>query len=150
MESHGYERRVFHAHPGDVVVFAGNLAHGGCPILDPGKTRRSIVTQYVFERCVYYTPLLSDVPANQIVLRDNLIDISTGRRVKHSYNGRPVAYYYALDHRSSHVHLDPSLVQRATAFAREARRRFPQAKARRRDDDRRRLRQAAGQTVRLD
>jgi hypothetical protein len=148
MRSLGFERHHFHTQPGDVVVFAGNLVHGGSEIVDPEKTRRSIVTQFVFERCVYYTPRRSDVAANEIALRDSLVDIGTGRRVKPSFDGQGVAYY-RLESERSRVYLDPTLRQRAAAFLHEARGRFPHRRARMRRAVQRRLRQREGQTLRL-
>jgi ectoine hydroxylase-related dioxygenase (phytanoyl-CoA dioxygenase family) len=146
MQILGYERHEFHTDPGDVIVFAGNLVHGGAPIVDPDRKRRAIVTQFVFERCVYYTPRRSDVAGNEVALRDSLVDITTGRRIKHSYDGRGVAYY-RLENMRSRVYLDPTLRQRATAFLNEARGRFPHRRARRRRAEERLLRQELGQTL---
>lgn len=54
---------------GSALVWAANLAHGGSPIRKPGATRRSLVTHHYFERCVYYTPMHSDVEAGRLHLR---------------------------------------------------------------------------------
>ena len=148
MQDHGYSRHEFHVRAGDVVVFAGNLIHGGSPITNPEKNRRSIVTQYVFDGCVYYTPRLSDVATNQIALRDALTDMTTGRRVKHSYNGRAVAYYRLAGNMSA-ISLEPTFVQRVSAFLREARHSFPLRRARKLRAEDRALRQERGQPLRL-
>jgi hypothetical protein len=148
MQTLGYERREFHARPGDVMLFAGNIVHGGCPVADQDKTRRSVVTQYVFENCIYYTPRRSDLSAGALALRDPLIDICTGRRVKHTFNGRPVASY-RLKSGLRRVQLDATLAQRALALVRDARYGFPQQKNRILRGRERKLRQATGKTVRL-
>jgi hypothetical protein len=147
MQDGGYERHEFHVHPGDVVLFAGNLLHGGSPIANPEKTRRSIVTQFVFDGCVYYTPRFSDVPTNQIALRDALVDITSGQRVKQSYNGRRVAYHQ-LKGDISALYVEPSLRQLASAFVHEARAHFPHRRARKHRAEERRRRQELGQSLR--
>ncbi len=45
---------------GQALVWTANLAHGGQAIGREGATRRSLVTHYFFENCLYYTPRLSD------------------------------------------------------------------------------------------
>lgn len=57
IETHGLERKVATLKKGQAVVWAANLLHGGSHILDPGSTRRSLVTHYFFENCFYYTPM---------------------------------------------------------------------------------------------
>jgi phytanoyl-CoA hydroxylase len=42
----GLLRRTFIGHKGDVFIWAAQLAHGGSPINDPKRTRRSLVTHY--------------------------------------------------------------------------------------------------------
>ncbi|MEE8557424.1 MAG: phytanoyl-CoA dioxygenase family protein [Myxococcota bacterium] len=54
------ERTEFCARKGQVLIWSANLLHGGCPILDPDRSRHSMVTHYFFEDCVYYTPFNSD------------------------------------------------------------------------------------------
>lgn len=44
---------------GQALVWASNLLHGGAPRRDAERTRHSQVTHYYFERCRYYTPMLS-------------------------------------------------------------------------------------------
>lgn len=63
---------------GQAMIWAANLLHGGSPIRDRSRTRHSQVTHYFFERCRYWTPLLSgpDRP-----FRRYPFDISSGMRV---------------------------------------------------------------------
>lgn len=51
---------------GQAFVWAANLAHGGSPISDPASTRRSLVTHYYFEDCIYFTPMMSDVTTGRV------------------------------------------------------------------------------------
>ena len=46
IEQFGLEKTVFIAEPGDVLIWHAQLLHGGSPIADPTRTRRSIVTHY--------------------------------------------------------------------------------------------------------
>jgi len=62
---------------GQAFVWAANLAHGGSPILDPRSTRRSLVVHYYFDRCAYYTPMVSNEEAAALQLRLPS-DIGTG------------------------------------------------------------------------
>src|SRR5690606_29171009 len=59
------------------------------PIADAGRTRKSQVTHYFFEGCVYYSPVLSCVPLGEYRLKV-IHDIVTGERVGHSLNGAPL------------------------------------------------------------
>jgi ectoine hydroxylase-related dioxygenase (phytanoyl-CoA dioxygenase family) len=72
---------------GSALVWAANLLHGGCPILKPGTTRKSQVTHYYFENCIYYTPIFSNPALGEIYLRD-IYDLRRRERVKHKLNGR--------------------------------------------------------------
>ena len=40
------EPEVFHGQPGDVLIWHGQVLHGGSPIKNYGRTRRSLVTHY--------------------------------------------------------------------------------------------------------
>lgn len=68
--------------PGDVLIWAANLLHGGAPILTPGSTRFSQVTHYYFEGCRFYTPLLSAPGLGRTVFRNDVQDIRTGTIVR--------------------------------------------------------------------
>ena len=77
MKTLGIEAQPFHAKKGDALLWSSNVVHGGSPILDPSSTRRSQVTHYFFEQCVYYTPMFSDVAAGEYYVRSYMIDIRT-------------------------------------------------------------------------
>jgi len=66
----GLKKQVALLAPGDVLIWAANLLHGGEPILRSGSTRMSQVTHYFFEGCRFYTPLLSDIPEGEVQRRN--------------------------------------------------------------------------------
>ncbi len=45
----GLQPEVFPARKGDVFIWSAYLLHGGSPIADPGRTRRSVVFHYYSE-----------------------------------------------------------------------------------------------------
>jgi ectoine hydroxylase-related dioxygenase (phytanoyl-CoA dioxygenase family) len=49
VESHGLEKTTFFARKGDVLIWHANLLHGGGPIADPTRTRKSLVFHYFSE-----------------------------------------------------------------------------------------------------
>jgi ectoine hydroxylase-related dioxygenase (phytanoyl-CoA dioxygenase family) len=71
---------------GTALVWASNLLHGGTPITQPGATRKSQVTHYYFEDCIYYTPVYSNPAIGQLYIRD-VYDILRERRVPQMLNG---------------------------------------------------------------
>ncbi|MBL8861091.1 MAG: phytanoyl-CoA dioxygenase family protein [Planctomycetes bacterium] len=71
---------------GGALVWAANLVHGGSPILDKSRTRKSQVTHYYFENCIYYTPIFSNPALGEIYLR-SIYDIHRRRQVPHMLNG---------------------------------------------------------------
>lgn len=54
---------------GQALVWTANVAHGGTAIARAGATRRSLVTHYYFENCLYYTPMLSSPEEGRFHLR---------------------------------------------------------------------------------
>lgn len=46
IEKRGLKRETFIGRKGDVFIWSAQLAHGGSPIKDPARTRRSLVTHY--------------------------------------------------------------------------------------------------------
>lgn len=82
----GAPRVEFHAAAGDALVWASNLVHGGADVVDPTSTRWSQVTHYFFAGATYVTPMESDGMSGHR-LRDPLLDISTGRRVRPAHEG---------------------------------------------------------------
>jgi hypothetical protein len=74
---------------GQAFVWAANLAHGGSPITNPALTRRSMVTHYLFRNSLYYTPMMSDEPNDDLQVRLPQ-DVATGRFVWPRKGGRIV------------------------------------------------------------
>ncbi len=54
LREHTFERKIFTAEPGDVLIWHANLLHGGSPIRDKGSTRRSMVAHYFCEGVICY------------------------------------------------------------------------------------------------
>ena len=54
IEREGLKKEVFHAQPGDVFIWHGNLLHGGSPIGVPGSSRKSMVAHYFCEGVICY------------------------------------------------------------------------------------------------
>ena len=104
MEANGYKRQEIHMQKGDVLIWSANLVHGGMPIKGENRTRWSQVNHYYFEGCMYYSPRLSDMFASNLNLRQ-IVNITTGKVVQHSNNGKPIQtvntgkYRYAVSHR---------------------------------------------------
>ena len=89
MESIKPPRETLHIEKGQALIWAANLFHGGCPILERGRTRFSQVTHYYFGGCVYYTPLMSDPALGRIATRV-AFNAAHGRMVPQYYQGRHV------------------------------------------------------------
>lgn len=85
----GLERTTVEMRRGQALVWAGNLLHGGDPIRDAARTRRTQVTHYYFRGCRYYTPLYSDPPRARYSW-SKVFDIRTGRSVPHQVAGADV------------------------------------------------------------
>ncbi len=54
---HGFEPRTFAPRKGDVLLWHGNLIHGGAPRARIGPSRRALVCHYFAEGCVTYHDL---------------------------------------------------------------------------------------------
>jgi ectoine hydroxylase-related dioxygenase (phytanoyl-CoA dioxygenase family) len=87
MKAKGQERVELKMQRGQSLIWSANLFHGGSPIADTDRTRLSQVTHYYFERCIYYTPLFSDLGLGKLVTR-TIVDMRTRQPVPHYYNGR--------------------------------------------------------------
>lgn len=124
MKATGHQPKQFHAKKGDALLWSSNVVHGGSPILDPDSTRRSQVTHYFFDDCVYYTPMYSDAPAGEYYVRSYLLDIRDRRRPQHSYDGRAVALS-ALRNGRSRIAISPSPRNHLTAGLHEVTAGFP-------------------------
>jgi hypothetical protein len=87
VEKRNFKKVPFYAKKGDVLIWSSNIIHGGMPVLDENATRYSQVTHYYFKDCYYYVPMLSNMATREYFLRNNLVDIKTGRKMEPSYNG---------------------------------------------------------------
>jgi hypothetical protein len=87
MPATGLARAELKIERGQALIWAANLYHGGCPILDTRRTRLTQVTHYYFDRCFYYTPLTSDPGIGRVDPRKayNALD---GSIVPQYYNGQ--------------------------------------------------------------
>ena len=86
MKAQRAERVELKMKRGQSLIWSANLFHGGSPIADTDRTRRSQVTHFYFEGCIYYTPLFSDLGLGKMVTR-KIHDIRTSRVVPQYYNG---------------------------------------------------------------
>ena len=106
---------------GDVVIWQADLAHGGTSVIDAMATRWSQVTHYFFDGFTYVTPMLGRPDRGEVFLREPLVDISTGRGVRHRLDGGP-AHVVRQPAGRARLLLEadpaPSLVQRAASGAR--------------------------------
>jgi ectoine hydroxylase-related dioxygenase (phytanoyl-CoA dioxygenase family) len=99
MEHAGIEKMPFYAKKGDALIWSSNIIHGGSKVNDPNSTRYSQVTHYYFKDCVYYTPMLSNMVTNELYIRDGLVNIGTGEKVKMTFNGSGISYVKSSGHR---------------------------------------------------
>jgi Phytanoyl-CoA dioxygenase (PhyH) len=90
MPASGLQRTELKIQRGQALIWAANLYHGGCPILDKARTRLTQVTHYYFEGCLYYTPLGSDPGIGRLLAR-KVCNASDGREMPQFYNGHLVA-----------------------------------------------------------
>ena len=63
MQRHGLEPRVFTAKRGQVLLWHANLRHGGSPVTDPDKTRRSFVVHFSTRRTYQERAITISEPA---------------------------------------------------------------------------------------
>ncbi|MEM7102143.1 MAG: phytanoyl-CoA dioxygenase family protein [Bacteroidota bacterium] len=54
IKQHQLEKQYFHAEKGDVLIWHANLLHGGSPIKEQGRTRKSMVAHYFCENVISY------------------------------------------------------------------------------------------------
>ncbi len=87
-----FEKKPFYAKKGDVLIWSSNIIHGGSKVLNEKSTRYSQVTHYYFKDCIYYTPMLSNMVTNELFLRNNIVDIKTGKEVNQTFNGNAVKF----------------------------------------------------------
>jgi hypothetical protein len=85
----GLKKETLTIKKGQAMIWSANLLHGGEPINTPGATRKTQVTHYYFEDCIYYVPRLSDIAINKLYL-NNLVNIRTREKVVNTYFGEEV------------------------------------------------------------
>jgi hypothetical protein len=85
MEAQGYPCETLLPKKGQVILWAANTTHGGSLVRDPALTRRTLIVNYFFHGCDYYT-LLTSRPGMR--RRRLPCDIATGRLVWPT-GGRP-------------------------------------------------------------
>jgi hypothetical protein len=90
MPASGLARQELRIQKGQALIWAANLYHGGCPILDRARTRATQVTHYYFEGCLYYTPLGSDPGLGRLMPR-RILSARDGHEVPQYYNGCLIA-----------------------------------------------------------
>jgi hypothetical protein len=90
MPASGLARTELRIEKGQALIWAANLYHGGCPILDRARTRATQVTHYYFDGCLYYTPLASDPGLGRLTPR-RIYTAVDGSEVPQYYNGRMIA-----------------------------------------------------------
>ncbi|HET7452591.1 MAG TPA: phytanoyl-CoA dioxygenase family protein [Thermoanaerobaculia bacterium] len=93
--SHG-KRRELAVRKGGVLIWSSNLLHGGSLIGERGSTRRSQVTHFFFEDCVWITPMFSNAKEGRFAVRTPF-DMARGRVARITWNGRPVVFHAAGD-----------------------------------------------------
>lgn len=57
IEEHQFEKQFFYAEQGDVLIWHSNLLHGGSPITEKGRTRKSMVSHYYAEDVICFHEL---------------------------------------------------------------------------------------------
>jgi hypothetical protein len=87
----GLKKEVLEVEPGEAVIWAANVWHGGEPILNPDVTRHSQVTHYYFKGCSYYTPSLSTPPLGHYHRPDRR-DIRSGEPILHMFDEIPLPH----------------------------------------------------------
>lgn len=100
------ERAELRIEKGQALIWAANLYHGGCPILDAARTRLTQVSHYYFEGCLYYTPLGSDPGIGRMA----------PRKVYHAYDGSIVPQFYNGRLIANPGEWPPRLADEAEAF----------------------------------
>lgn len=89
VEVHGIKPERFLPRKGQALIWSANLLHGGDMQIDRNKSRWSQVTHYYFEDCLYYTPLGSNEPIGDLLIRSP-DDIAAGGQEPSRYHGSPV------------------------------------------------------------
>ena len=136
-------RARFTAAAGDVLIWHGALLHGGAAVHDPTSTRWSQVTHYFLDGFAYITPQRSPVGPDEHYVRDPLVDITTGRTVRHALDGAPARLWRHRGDRTTLLRATdppPPAPARIASAARGVRRRVAWLSAPTRDVLRQRVR----------
>jgi hypothetical protein len=88
-DASGLAKETIALEPGNAIIWAAGLWHGGEPIADPDSTRRTQVTHYLFDGCVHYAPRLRDLRRNKMGYL-HYRDIRTGQWRRPSFEGELV------------------------------------------------------------
>ncbi|MEO1657398.1 MAG: phytanoyl-CoA dioxygenase family protein [Pseudomonadota bacterium] len=88
ISEHGFQEQFGLIKKGQALIWAANLLHGGSPVSEAERTRKSLVTHYFFEDCLYHTPMTvgDDITAASVRIP---FDISAGHVRWPRRNGRP-------------------------------------------------------------
>ena len=81
---------------GGVLIWSSNLLHGGSLIGEANSTRRSQVTHFYFDDCIYITPMFSNLRAGRYAVRSPL-NIADGTAPLITKSGEPVVFAPAGD-----------------------------------------------------
>lgn len=110
---------------GGVLIWSSNLLHGGSLIGEKGSSRKSQVTHFYFEDCVYITPMFSNVKENRFAIRTPF-NIATGTPTKISLSGETVIFRPAGDRMTFDTRLELRFDAESAA---EYLRRYPDVQA---------------------
>lgn len=77
---------------GAAIIWGSRLLHGSHAPMNPRRTRHTQFTQYLFDDCLYYSPMGSNPITGEYVVRTDLIDIRTGTPLSPNYNGLPCSF----------------------------------------------------------
>ncbi|MEY4275482.1 MAG: hypothetical protein RL638_2430 [Bacteroidota bacterium] len=87
-----FEKFIFKAKKGDVLIWSSNIIHGGEKIVDPNRTRLSQVNHFFFSDCIYYAPMISNVITGEYAIKQDFLNIRTNQKVRQTYNGEMVQF----------------------------------------------------------
>ena len=93
--AHG-KRSELAVRKGGVLIWSSNLLHGGSLIGEKGSSRRSQVTHFFFDDCVYITPMFSNLKERRYAVRTpyNMAERTMARI---TFNGETVVFRPAGD-----------------------------------------------------
>ncbi len=92
----GFKRHELAVKRGSYLVWSANLFHGGSPVADRRRTRKSQVTHYFFADTVLYAPMYSRRRDKRYLIRP-VRNIVTGEYALPTLDGNPVLFERAPD-----------------------------------------------------